>query len=95
MDLITFTLSKNHLWSALSIAGLAGITYLTNRYVKNTEQTTNQTYYKPLEILSGNVNVNTNANANANKIYIFWNGVMESTYLLLYLILQDKIIIIL
>jgi hypothetical protein len=86
MDLITFTLSKNHLWSALSIAGLAGITYLTNRYVKNTEQTTNQTYYKPLEILSGN------ANANANKIYIFWNGDMSSTYLLLDLLLQDKII---
>ena len=92
MDLITFTLSKNHLWSALSIAGLAGITYLTNRYVKNTEQTTNQTYYKPLEILSGNVNVNTNANANANKIYIFWNGDMASTYLLLDFLLQDKII---
>ena len=94
MDLITFTLSKNHLWSALSIAGLAGITYLTNRYVKNTEQTTNQTYYKPLEILSGNVNSNANANvnANANKIYIFWNGDMSSTYLLLDLLLQDKII---
>ena len=30
MDLITLTLSKNYLWSAISIAGLAGVTYLTN-----------------------------------------------------------------
>ena len=51
MDLITLTLSKNHLWSALSVAGLAGVTYLTNRYVKNTTLATNQTYYKPFETL--------------------------------------------
>ena len=45
MDLITLTLSKNHLWSALSVAGLGAITYLTNRYVKNTITTKNQTYF--------------------------------------------------
>ena len=43
MDLITLTLTKNHIWSSLSVLGLAGVTYLTNRYVNNTKQTSNQT----------------------------------------------------
>ena len=89
MEIITLTLSKNHLWSALSVAGLAGITYLTNRYIKNTEATTNKTYYKPFEI-SNNLNLLKPRNKSIN--YIFWNGDISSTYLLIDLLLQDKII---
>ena len=94
MNLITLTLSKNHLWSALSIAGFAGVTYLTNRYVKNTEQTTNKTYYKPFEITNNINNLNNLSKHNTNAIinYIFWNGDISSTYLLIDLLLQDKII---
>ena len=89
MELITLTLSKNHLWSALSVAGLAGVTYLTNRYIKNTEDTTNKTYYKPFEI-TNNLNLIKPRDKNIN--YIFWNGDISSTYLLIDLLLQDKII---
>ena len=95
MDLITLTLTKNHLWSVASVLGLAGVTYLTNRYVKNTELATNQTYYKPFETLQ-NYNVfSNNANASKNLLhinYIFWNGDIASTYILVDLLLQDKII---
>ena len=95
MDLITLTLTKNHLWSVASVLGLAGVTYLTNRYVKNTELATNQTYYKPFETLQ-NYNVfNNNANTSKNLLhinYIFWNGDIASTYILVDLLLQDKII---
>jgi len=95
MDLITLTLTKNHLWSAVSVLGLAGLTYLTNRYIKNTELTTNQTYYKPFETLQ-NINVfSNNVNSSKNLLninYIFWNGDISSSYILLDLLLQDKII---
>jgi len=91
MDLITLTLSKNHLWSALSIAGLAGVTYLTNRYIKNTENTTNKTYFKPFETLQISNNLKP-IHMNTNINYIFWNGDISSTYLLIDLLLQDKVI---
>ena len=95
MDLITLTLNKNHLWSALSVAGLAGVTYLTNRYVKNTTLATNQTYYKPFETLQNYNSFNNNSNTSKNLLninYIFWNGDISSTYILIDLLLQDKII---
>jgi len=99
MDLITLTLTKNHIWTAVSVLGLAGVSYLTNRYVKNTELATNQTYYKPFETLQNynmfNTNLNNNSNASQNLLninYIFWNGNISSTYILVDLLLQDKII---
>ena len=99
MDLITLTLTKNHIWTAVSVLGLAGVSYLTNRYVKNTELATNQTYYKPFETLQNynmfNNNLNNNSNASQNLLninYIFWNGNISSTYILVDLLLQDKII---
>jgi hypothetical protein len=99
MDLITLTLTKNHLWSAISVIGLAGVTYLTNRYIKNTENTTNKTYYKPFEINNNINNINNINNLNnlnniisKNINYIFWNGDISSTYLLIDLLLQDKVI---
>ena len=95
MDLITLTLTKNHLWSALSVAGLAGVTYLTNRYVKNTALATNQTYYKPFETLQNYNSFTNNSNTSKNLLninYIFWNGDISSTYILIDLLLQDKLI---
>ena len=93
MDLITLTLNKNHLWSGISILGLGTFTYLANRYINNTKQTTNQSYYKPNELIKGIPNLNyTNTNTNTSTIYIFWNGDINSTYILIDLLLQDKII---
>ena len=113
MDLITLTLNKNHLWTGISFLGLGTFTYLTNRYLTNTKETSNQTYYKPCEIIKGipnltilnnntnntttnntyNNNTNNNTNTNTNTItYLFWNGDMNSTYILLDLLLQDTII---
>jgi len=101
MDLITLTLNKNHLWTGLSFVGLGTFTYLTNRYLTNTKETSNQTYYKPCEVIKGipnltilnNTNTHThNTNTTNNITYIFWNGDMNSTYILLDLLLQDTII---
>ena len=103
MDLITLTLNKNHLWTGLSFVGLGTFTYLTNRYLTNTKETSNQTYYKPCEVIKGipnltilnntnNNNTNTTNNITNNITYIFWNGDMNSTYILLDLLLQDIII---
>jgi len=102
MDLLTLTLNKNHLWTGLSFVGLGTFTYLTNRYLTNTKETSNQTYYKPCEVIKGipnltilnnTNNTNTNNTNNTNNItYIFWNGDMNSTYILLDLLLQDTII---
>ena len=98
MDLLKLTLNKNHLWTGLSFVGLGTFTYLTNRYLTNTKETSNQTYYKPCEVIKGIPNLtilnNTNANNNNtnNITYIFWNGDMNSTYILLDLLLQDTII---
>ena len=95
MDLLTLTLNKNHLWTGLSFVGLGTFTYLTNRYLTNTKETSNQTYYKPCEVIKGipNLTILNNTNNNTNNItYIFWNGDMNSTYILLDLLLQDTII---
>jgi len=96
MDLITLTLNKNYLWTVVSYLGLGTFTYLTNRYLNNTKETSNQTYYKPCEIIKGIPNLtilNNNKTNNSNNItYIFWNGDLNSTYILLDLLVQDTII---
>ena len=96
MDLITLTLNKNYLWTVVSFLGLGTFTYLTNRYLNNTKETSNQTYYKPCEIIKGIPNLtilNNNKTNNSNNItYIFWNGDLNSTYILLDLLVQDTII---
>lgn len=89
MDLITLSFSKNYIWAGLSAIGLGALTYLTNRYINNTKDTTNQTYYKPVEIINGVPNLKYN---NKDTIYIFWNGDIGSTYLIIDLLLQDKIV---
>jgi hypothetical protein len=90
MDLITLTLNKNHLFSGISLLGIGTLTYLANRYISNNKETTNQSYYKPAELIKGIPNLNYIKNN--QKIYIFWNGDMNSTYLLIDLLVQDKII---
>jgi len=94
MDLITLTLNKNHIFSGISLIGLGLVTYLSNRYIINTKKTKNQTYYKPSELIKGipNLNYINNNNNNNNIVYIFWNGDIKSTYILLDLLVQDKII---
>jgi hypothetical protein len=99
MDLITLSFSKNYIWAGLSTLGLGAITYFANRYNNNTAETTNQTYYKPIEAknYNGNININIinkNNTINVNKpiTYIFWNGDVGSTYLIIDLLLQDKIV---
>jgi hypothetical protein len=100
MDLITLSITKNHLLTGLSIIGLGAISYLSNRYMKNTQDTSTQTYYKPSEQIKGIPNLklfssnssDNSDNSGDNIIYIFWNGDIKSTYLLVDLLLQDKII---
>jgi hypothetical protein len=62
--------------------------------MSNTKKTQNQSYYKPSELINGIPNLNSNNlnNSNNNIVYIFWNGDMNSTYILLDLLVQDKII---
>lgn len=100
MDLITLSFSKNYIWAGLSTLGLGALTYFANRYNNNTTETTNQTYYKPIETKNynrnGNININNNnintINDNKPITYIFWNGDVGSTYLIIDLLLQDKIV---
>lgn len=87
MDLITLSFPKNYIWTGVSIAGLGLLTYLTNRYIKNTNDTASQIYHKSNETISGIPNPNT------NKLnYIFWNGDMGSTYLVLNHLMQDQVV---
>lgn len=95
MDLITLSFSKNYIWAGLSTLGLGALTYFANRYNNTTKETTNQTYYKPIEAknYNGNININNNIiNSNKPITYIFWNGDIGSTYLIIDLLLQDKLV---
>ena len=94
MDLITLSFPKNYIWSGLSIAGLGLITYLTNRYMKNTTDTSSQIYHKSNETIFGIPNLNyLTGRATTNKLnYIFWNGDLGSTYLVLNHLMQDQVV---
>jgi hypothetical protein len=97
MDLITFSFSKNYIWSGLSVAALGLLTYLTNRYMKNTVDTSNQIYYKTNEKISGIANLNylkekDSKEKNVKVNYIFWNGDLGSTYLIINHLMQDQIV---
>jgi hypothetical protein len=87
--------TQNHIFVVLSILGLGLFTYLSRRYFKNTEATTNQYYTKPDEqhfvniLLTG---AKSDKDVNGKIVNIFWNGDMNSTYLLIDSLLQDKII---
>ena len=91
---LSFHISQNQIFAGISILGLGLFTYLTNRYLNTTKETTNQYYTKQTEIILGapNINLLTTENGNKQIVYLFWNGDINSTYLLIDLLLQDKVI---
>ena len=99
MDDLIFRISKNHIFGVGSLVGLGIISYLIRRYMNNTTATTNGYYLKPDEssgipslLLTQNQNTNTLKTGTGDVIYIFWNGDIKSTYLLIDQLLQDKIV---
>jgi len=91
MDDLILRITRNQLFGIGSIISLAAITYLTSRYISNTEKTSNQ-YYTKSELLSTPI-INTISKLDKLRLcYICWNGDMASTYLLIDTLLQDKII---
>ena len=93
---ISFNITRNHIFIILSILGLSIFTYLSKRYLYNTAITSNQYYTKTKntnihisQILNNNAN---SANASTPITYIFWNGDINSTYLIIDLLIQGFII---
>jgi hypothetical protein len=90
MDDIILRISRHYLTGAAGIVGLGAATYLLRRYLSNTEKTTNSYYTRTDEI---SIVPNISAfSPNARKIYIYWNGDFNSTYLLLDYLQQDYIV---
>jgi len=107
IDIASLLLKKQFVFPVASILGLGIFTYLTKRYLNTEKKTTNQYYIKTDESPTGlwhkgsapyehtrttpNLTLTTQSGLN-NIIYVFWNGDLNSTYLLIDLLLQDKII---
>ena len=147
---VVLNISRNQMFIGLSVLGICVFTYLSNKYLHNIAQTSNQYYIKTNTNSSNNLHNNTkigisqintnniinndtnytdtndtdihdtdtydtnivknndvvntfNTNITPNLtltklttlqtiIYIYWNGDLNSTYLLIDLLLQDKII---
>lgn len=90
---LSFEISRNVIFGSLSIISLGLFTYLANRYLNNNKNTSNQYYIKKEETILGMPSLNLKKIIeNTEIIYLFWNGDMSSTYLLIDLLLQDKII---
>lgn len=90
---LSFHISQNQIFAGISILGLGLFTYLTNRYLNTTKETTNQYYTKTSESIIGAPNINLTTEKGVNQIvYLFWNGDINSTYLLIDLLVQDKIV---
>lgn len=91
---LVLNISRNNIFIGLSVLGLGLFTYVTNKYLNNVNQTTNQYYINTTSdnsVVPPNLTLTT-LQGHKNIIYIFWNGDMNSTYLLIDLLLQDKII---
>jgi hypothetical protein len=86
-------LKNNFMFPVVSILGLTLFTYLIKRYLDTEKKTNNQYYIKTDEQLSviPNITLTTTSGLN-NIIYIFWNGDLNSTYLLIDLLSQEKIV---
>ena len=88
-------ITRNHLFGLGSLLGLGITSYLIRRYMNNTEKTSNSHYLQPDEITSSTTiisngnNINNNINNNKPPVDIYWNGDINSTYLLIDLLLQD------
>lgn len=90
---LSFHISSNAIFGTLSILGLGLFTYLANRYLNTNKDTSNQYYTKTEETILGTPNLKlTTEKGCSNIIYAFWNGDLSSTYLLIDLLLQDKVI---
>ena len=90
---LSFHISSNAIFGTLSILGLGLFTYLVNRYLNTNKDTSNQYYTKKEETIMGTPNLKlTTEKGCSNIIYAFWNGDLSSTYLLIDLLLQDKVI---
>jgi len=90
---LSFHISSNAIFGTLSILGLGLFTYLGNRYLNTDKETSNQYYTKTEETILGTPNLKlTTEKGCSNIIYAFWNGDLSSTYLLIDLLLQDKVI---
>ncbi len=101
-------ISRNQIFFGLSILCLGAFTYITNRFLHNTIQTTNQYYIKsnnpiqklditqdttiPIPMSIPDLTLNIQSQNIHKYVYVFWNGDINSTYLLIDLLLQDKII---
>jgi hypothetical protein len=92
MEDIILRISRNYIFGIGGIVSLGLSTWLIKRYLSNTKAATNDYYLKQDEI---NVMPNIKLISDNNEpitVYIFWNGDMKSTYLLIDQLLQDKII---
>jgi hypothetical protein len=91
MDDIILRVSRHYITGIIGILGLGAATYAIRRYLSNNEKTTS-TYYTRTDELNTIHNLTSLANPSARKIYIFWNGSFNSTYLLLDYLQQDYIL---
>jgi hypothetical protein len=97
MEDLIFRISKNHIFGLGSIISLGVATYLIKRYLSNEKSTTNNYYLKTEEniaIPNLKLTVSTDSTNSTSPlvVYIFWNGDVNSTYLLIDQLLQDKVI---
>jgi len=91
MDDIILRVSRHYITGIIGILGLGAATYAIRRYLSNNEKTTSTYYTRPDE-LNAIHNLASLTNSSARKIYIFWNGSINSTYLLLDYLQQDYIV---
>ena len=101
MNDIRIHITEKYIYGIYGIVGLLGFSYLLKRYFSNVNDTTNKYYVNGANM---NNDENTNANLpginmikflkspNQKKVYIFWNGSLGSTYLLIDFLIQDYII---
>ena len=90
MDDVILRISRHYLTGVVGILGLGAASYLIKRYLSNTEHTTNA-YYTRMDELAHGANIAALATS-SRKVFIFWNGDFNSTYLLLDYLQQDYII---
>ena len=90
MDDVILRISRHYLTGVVGILGLGAASYLIKRYLSNTEHTTNA-YYTRMDELAHGANIAALA-PYSRKVFIFWNGDFNSTYLLLDYLQQDYII---
>ena len=91
MDDIILRISRHYITGIIGILGLGAATYAMRRYLSNNEKATS-TYYTRTDELNTIPNLASLIHPSAKKIYIFWNGSFNSTYLLLDYLQQDYIV---